>query len=402
MAVPVVPFTSRAPLRGDVGSAMNADDETTARSNIIHREILQLCGLIVVAVAAFFLTRAVAASNREMNLMDAEEWYRRGQQKIAAGKLDEAVESFRRAAVRNRNDKRYLLALARTLALSHDDDAAGTALLELRESTPEDAEVNLELARLAARHGDVKEALRFYRSALYAPWSTEDSDARRRVRFELVRFLLAHDQPDRALVELLAISTDLPDDAAAHLESAQLFADAGDDTHSLAQFQRTLRLAPDNRTALTGAGLGAFRLGRYSLARGYLHRVPLDGGEVATVRTVVDLVLSNDPLGNRIGSVERRRRLSADATYEQQRFTECLGERASGQVTDDERALQREVEELRRELSKSAKIVEQDTLEAGVDVIDRVALQVSRTCGGVTAFDRALALIARQHGGDAR
>ena len=138
-----------------------ADDSGSdvQRSALIHREMLQLGVLILVAVAAFFVTRAVAASNRDMSLRDAAEWYRRGQQQIDAGAFDDAVDSFRRATVRNRTDKRYVLALARALALKHDDEAARSALLTLRESAPEDAEINLELARLAAHRQDVTEAL---------------------------------------------------------------------------------------------------------------------------------------------------------------------------------------------------------------------------------------------------
>ena len=52
---------------------------------------------MLVASAAFFLTRAVAASNRDMSLRDAAEWYRRGQQEMQAGQVDDAIDAFRRA-----------------------------------------------------------------------------------------------------------------------------------------------------------------------------------------------------------------------------------------------------------------------------------------------------------------
>ena len=118
------------------------------QSALIHREIFQLGALIVIAVAAFFLTRAVAASNREMSLRDAAEWFRRGQQAIQRGHIDEAIESLRRAAIRDRGDKEYVLALARALALKHDDDGARSVLLTLRDSEPDDRDINLQLARL--------------------------------------------------------------------------------------------------------------------------------------------------------------------------------------------------------------------------------------------------------------
>src|SRR5580704_13841342 len=111
--------------------------ETAARSALIHRETLQLTTLIVLAIAAFLLTRAVAASNHGMNIHDAGEWFRRGQQAIAAGRVDEAIDDLRRATVRDREDKRYVLALAQALALKRDDDGARSVLLTLRESEPE-------------------------------------------------------------------------------------------------------------------------------------------------------------------------------------------------------------------------------------------------------------------------
>jgi len=234
--------------------------DTVERTALLHREIVQLSVLILVAMAAFLVTRAVAASNHDMSLRDAAEWYRRGQQALEAGRVDDAIDSLRRATVRDRSDTRYVLAFAQALALKGHDDGARSVLLTLRESAPEDPNINLQLARLAAARHDVTEALRFYHNALYAPWPIEQADRRRRVRFELIRFLLAHDQASRALSELLALSTDLPDDAPLRLEAAQLFATAGDNGHALDQFQRALRLAPENGEALAGAGQAAFNL----------------------------------------------------------------------------------------------------------------------------------------------
>ena len=40
----------------------NFESEAEERSALIHREIFQLAGLVAIAVAAFFVTRAVAAA----------------------------------------------------------------------------------------------------------------------------------------------------------------------------------------------------------------------------------------------------------------------------------------------------------------------------------------------------
>jgi Tfp pilus assembly protein PilF len=375
--------------------------DNAERAAFIHREVLQLSVLMLVAVAAFFVTRAVAASNRDMSLRDAAEWYSRGQHALETGHIDGAIEAFRRATVRNRANKTYVLALARALALNRDDEPARGVLLTLRETEPENAEINLELARLAGRRQDVTEASRFYHNALYAPWPAGLADTRRNVRLELIRFLLTHNQAGRALSELLAVVADLPDQPAAHLQVAQLFAEAGDDTHALEQFQRALRLTPTDGAALAGAGQSAFQLGEYVLARTYLRRAPADLDEVAATRDVVELVLSKDPLAKRIGSAERRRRVTADLAHARQRLSACVAQRAGNGATSDEVALQREADAFYDRL-KPTSVLDQDTIEAGVDLVDRIARDVVHGCGPATPFDRALVLIGHQHGGDAK
>src|SRR3954468_18818154 len=172
--------------------------------------MVQLAALIAVAVLAFFVTRGVAAGNRENALRDADTWYQRGRDATKAGHLDEAIEDFRRAAARHRGDRRFGLALATALASRGDATAARQQLLALRESAPEDPVINLELARLAASRGDAAEAQRFYYNTLYAPWAPEQADERRAVRMELVRLLIGHGENSRAMSELLAVSADAP------------------------------------------------------------------------------------------------------------------------------------------------------------------------------------------------
>lgn len=379
--------------RADTGN----DRANARRSAVIHREIIQLVVLIAVAVAGFLITRTVAASNRAMSLRDAAAWHQLGRQALAAGDVETAIEDFRRATVRDRTERTYVQALARALAQHRDDDEARAVLLTLRESSPDDAEINLDIARLAARRQDVTEASRFYHNALYAPWPAERADARRAVRLELIQFLLAHGQSGRAQSELLAMAADLPDDPAAHAQVARLFAEGGDDGRALEQFERALRVAPDDVAVLAGAGMSAFRLGRYTEARTFLHRVPGDVGEIADTRDVVERVVGDDPLTSRIGSTERRRRLNSILEYGRDRLRSCSEARPRGQPTDEDAALEREAESFATEMERMAAL-EQDVIESGVDLVNRIAVHLSRTCGPPTARDRALSLIGRGTG----
>jgi tetratricopeptide (TPR) repeat protein len=373
-------------------------DGTDARAVRIHREIFQLGALIALAVAAFLVTRAVAASNRDQSLRDADEWFRRGQQAVAAGRLDEGIEALRRATVRDRTNTQYVLALAGALARNHDEDAARAVLLRLRDADPEDRTVNLELARLAAQRSDVNEAVRFYHNALYAPWPADEAAARRTTRLELVRFLLDHGQGSRAAAELLALSSDMPEDAGLRATIGELFARAGDDAHALDQFQRALRQSDDDPRALAGAGAAAFRLGQYALAGTYLRRVVDPTADVVATRALLELVLSRDPLAPRLSSATRRQRLVGDVAYVHQRIGACLerGDHAADLV-----ALDAETQGFEAELARLAAL-EQDTIEMGVDLIERAEQVLAARCGEPPPLDQALALIARRHGTESR
>jgi tetratricopeptide (TPR) repeat protein len=376
------------------GSTSPRNDES---ARLIHREIVQLLVLIVFVAGAFFLTRAIAASNRETTLRDAADSYERGRQQLAAGDAGAAVASLRRAVVKDRANQEYAMALARALAADHQDAAATAVLLALRDSAPDSPDINLALARLFADRGDAAEATRYYHNALYAPWLPEQMGARRQVRVELIRFFLERNLSDRALPELLALSNDLPDDPNLHVEAGQLFAAAGDDRRALGRFQRALSLAPANQTAQAAAGEAAFRIGEYKLAQRYLDRVSEPDQSVLRTRTIVDLVLSNDPLAPRIGAAERRWRLLANLEAMDNRLQTCNALAPAGSPGTDD-ALLGEAQKLETML-KTAR-VEDEAIEPGVNLTYRMAQAADRRCPPATALDEAVVLVARQHGAD--
>jgi len=264
----------------------------------------------------------------------------------------------------------------------------------------EDAEVNLALARLAAERQDVTEALRFYHNALYAPWSAESTDNGREVRFELIDFLLQHHQKGLALSELLAITADLPDQPTAHVRAGQLFARAGDPLQALSQYERALRTAPSDRNALAGAGTSAFMVGAYQQARNYLRRAPDDVDDVARMREIVDLILASDPLASRIGSAERRRRLTASLDYVEQRLGACRDAASAAPTGNPGAALEQEAASVRQQLKSST--VDQDLIESGIDLFGRIEQHLAKACAPLSSRDQALALIARSHATDSK
>ena len=222
-------------------------------ARLVHREIVQLTILILAAALAFFVTRALAAGNHGMRLRDAAEWHRRGERELRAGRLPEAIELFRRAAARAPRSTPYVLALADALDAAHQDAAAEQALLSLRDVDPEHAGVNVGLAHLSVKSGDQAAAVRYYHAALHALWRPGDRAKQRELRLELIRYLLARGQKERALSELLTLAASLPEDAAWKTRAGWLFLEVDEPRRALDLFRAATELDASNRDARSGA-----------------------------------------------------------------------------------------------------------------------------------------------------
>jgi tetratricopeptide (TPR) repeat protein len=359
---------------------------------IVRRETVRLVVLSTIATGAFLGTRALALRAEHLAVEDAAAWYARGQEYLAESNFEAAAVTFRRATMKHRGEKRYVLALAEALGQSGNPDPAARALLGLRELTPEDVDVNLALARLARAQGDSTEAVRYYQHAIYAPAATASSS--RDLRFELVEFLLESNQQARAVSELIAASIDLPEDPSVRLELAELFFRAGNPARAAEQYQLVLRQERTNLAALEGAVRAAFELGDYRSVTAY--RLPDTASADAVARvSVAREVLSRDPLASRLSAAERRRRLLMNITYLEQRWTGCRG------APDAPPEYPQPLVELRTAARRAAIGRDTEALESAMATLDRLRQDVEPICGTATPVDEALAIIARSHGLDA-
>lgn len=108
-------------------------------------------------------------------------------------------------------------------------------------------------------------------------------------------------------------------------------------------------------------------------------------------------MLSRDPLATRIGAAERRHRLVANLEHALERLNRCVAGRRGTPPTVDEIGLLNQGHSLDAQL-KSKSLLDQDAIEAGVEVIDRIEHSVVQSCSPATALDLALLLIGRRHG----
>ena len=369
--------------------------DTRRLSSFVHREVVLLAVLAAVTAATFFVTRAIAASNAGMRRRDAADLFESGQRGRGTGGAM-AVTAFRRAAAKDPENRQYRLALAGALAADGQDEEAGRVLAALNEANPEDPEVNLQLARLEARRSNTDATRRYYQSALAGLWRPEQSDARRRMRLELIEFLLVRGERGRALSELLVMAADVPDVPAIQTQMGALFLRSGDPRRALDHFVRALRTDPGRGDALAGAGTAAFELEDYARARSYLNAAPA-GDRTAGLRALTALVLAGDPLAPRIGASERQRRAAAAVEQATRTLDQCVADAPSGD-RDRLGPLQSEAEALASTWRARARRDPRDLVEEGLELAYRIEASVERTCpAAMVPRDRAILLIARRH-----
>lgn len=369
-------------------------------SRIIRHEIVRLLLLCGIAVLAFFFTRAAATSNRASQAKTAAFWYQKGRLALQSGDGESALDSFRKAAANDHNNRAYQLALAEALEVSRRDEQARQLLLRLRETTPEDPTINLQLARLVGRSNDVASATRYYHSALYGVWSgdTAESD-RRKVRIELIRFLLTHQERGLSLSELLAFSRDLPEDPAAYAEVGELFLQADDPARALAHFQHALKLAPKRNDALLGAGEAKFRMGDYALARSYLAalRPGPEAEQAKPLLEVSELVLAHDPLARGLAAEERGQRVLTLFNNALARAQACVPSLEAGSSRLQELLPQALV--LQPSLRPRQLTLDSDLVSSTLKLAYEMEQENQVSCGASTSLDRALLAIGEKYFG---
>ncbi|HSS97641.1 MAG TPA: hypothetical protein VLK33_11455, partial [Terriglobales bacterium] len=218
------------------------------------REPLILVVLTAIAVVFFLAVSFLTRIYRDRQASQAAKWYRRAVSDQRKGAFEKALTEFQAAELHSRGNFTYQLGLAQTLAELGHTDQAYSYLLSLRERQPESGTVNLDLARISAKKGDAATTLRYYHNALYATWPADAEDQRLAGRFELIEFLLRQNDKAQAQSELIALAANLPPYAQERVRAAELFLQAQDYEHALAQYQEALQ--QNNRDVATYKGAG--------------------------------------------------------------------------------------------------------------------------------------------------
>ncbi len=333
--------------------------------------------------------------------------YQAGLAAASAARYDDAIDAFRAALTCDPTNSEYQLWLARALRDSNDPrrlDEAESYLIALWQRSPQDAAVNLALARVAAHRGSIEDATRYYHNAMYGVWNSDPDANRTKARIELIEFLLRKGAPDNAKSELMALATSLPPDPAAHLQAAQLFGQARNDAGALAQYEEALRLDPSNPATLAGAGQSAYRAGNYAAAQRYLQAAinanPQDANTLQLLAST-DLVLRNNPFQSHISDAERNRRIAAAFTQAERRLIECARQTgvdlnaATPSPVSALSTLQSRWTATQPDLDRLRSPAETDLPDNIMDVVFQIEQQTVAMCGQPQGLDLALLLISQ-------
>jgi len=374
----------------------------TSLNKFAQKPPVALLALSLIAVIGFIAVGRLVHAFDSRQRMVAADMYHRGIIDRNHRDFKLAVNHFRAALSFDRNNDLYQLNLAQSLAaLGKDhDDQARAYLLNLWDRAPQDAQVNLELARLAANQNQLDQALRYYHNAIYGIWNDSTGASRRQARLELVDFLIAHNEKTQAQSELIASAGSLPPEVAPHARIADRLMRVNAFADALAQYRAILEIDPQNADAMRGAGEAAFFLGDFRTAQRDLQAAKdhgLQDSEVDHKLQMAYLILRNDPFRRKLTDKERRDRTLTAFDQAGRRLQTCK----------EEQALSHPLESLRERWTQLKPRVtayrsgNAAIAETAMDVVFQIEQQAAQDCGQPTGLDEALLLIANnREGGD--
>lgn len=368
----------------------------------LTREPVMLTLLFAIAVVFFSAVSGLSRIYHAQQTSLGNRWFARGVNDLKRQRFEPAVNEFRTALLYSRDNYAYQFNLAEALIGLRQTDQANAYLVNLWDRQPENGLVNLELARIAAHKGTTDHALRYYHNAIYATWPDGEETGRRDARLELIEYLLRIDAKTQAQSELIALAANLGDEFEQHLKVGHLFIQAQDYEDALAQYRLSLRLNRSDPVALAGAGLAAFKLGRYPLALRYLQGAvtadPHDAQSAERLKTT-ELVLRMDPF-QRMISVAKRDRIVIDAfATAGDRLKSCSTANAGTSHTTSQDGLSESWAKMKPQITESGLRRDPDLVERAMELVFRIERETTVTCGVPQEKDNVLLLIAKLHEG---
>jgi tetratricopeptide (TPR) repeat protein len=371
---------------------------------IYSREAV-LFGCMVLLVLFVIITAAINRMYHKKIHVLADNWFAQGEASFQAGDIQSALIDYRNALVYSPGNAKFQFHLAQALAVTGRGDEGRTYLLNLLSESPGKGDVNLALARIAARKGATSEAIRYYHAGIYGEWENDPIAMRWQVRRELSEYLLDHGEVQQAVPEIIALADNTPpDDLERRKVVGNLLLRAKLWARALDIFRSLVSMSDQDHDALLGAAMSAFELGRYDLALDYFDRLPQQEREAPDVVGLYQAAQQIDAMNPFVAGLshEAKARRAADAlSYARKRLQDCAGQEGQSLVAPPQTPLQKAFAdskelEARGTLQYIGKHPE--TIEDVMAHVFQMENAAADACGTPQDADRALWLLGRSRG----
>jgi tetratricopeptide (TPR) repeat protein len=369
------------------------------------REAFLFMSLVLLLVAFGFTAFITRMYHKQVHTL-ADSWFLKGEASYRSGDATAALTNYRNALVYSPNNPQFQFHLGQALAATGRDDEARSYLLNLLSESPGSGEINLELARIAARQGSVPESLRYYHGAIYGVWDSDPIAMRWQLRRELSEYLLDHGAANQAVAEIMQLADNTPPDDITRLKIAgHLLSRAQLWSRALSTFRAVLSAEKSDADALAGAGAASFEMGQYSQAAEYFDRLPREKStdpKMAEMATTSRQVLAADPFVSGLSPDEKARRAVAGLSIAQTGLNQCAGSRGkspttSPPVTPLEKAIADNYA-MEKEWGQRNLLLHPERVDAAMSLAFHMEDLSAQVCGLPERADRALWLLGRSRG----
>ncbi len=373
---------------------MSSEPQRLELSHYLRQQPVTLA-LLTVLVVMFFLAVSALARIHDMQRESlGQRWAGRGVDNLHTQQFQAAVEDFRTALLYARDDAGYQLGLAQALMGLKRDDEAHAYLVNLWEREPDNGLVSLELARIAVSKDETEQALRFYHNAIFGTWSGDEDTQRRRVRLELIAYLMRIHARPQAEAELIDLAATVGDNADEQEQLGEMFASVGDYIRALDAFRASFKLKHHDAAALAGAGAAAYKMGQYVEAERYLEEAlaanPGDN-ESAEQLKMTEYVLHWDPYRQGLSQTDQNRIALAAFVAAGARLKACKTPDAQ------EQEFQQQWTKLKPQMTERGLERNPDILNSAMNLVFSLEKETASTCGAQSDTDQALLLVASLH-----
>jgi tetratricopeptide (TPR) repeat protein len=279
--------------------------------------------LIVIGIA---FTQYFVSLHRSTEYSLANRWFLRGGQAMQAHLPDVAANDYRTALSYDPENREYRLRLAEALLAANRLNEARAHLLSLWEEEPSKGEVNLALARLYAKRGNVNNATRYYNDAINGVWQDDPRNERVAARFELSNYLMQQQQTTQAQSQLMALLADAPRQISDQLRLGQLLLEVNEPEHTVEVDNSILAKDRNNSEAWLQKGQALVALNRYADAEHAFASAVEQNPNLEDARRQLDLLreaLRLDPSLRGLSRTERAQRAVESFQAALNRLTNC-------------------------------------------------------------------------------